>query len=406
VSVIIASFQWPEALRISLAGALAQTVEDLEVLVVEDGPDRASRAVVREANDDRVRWMRLRHGSGSQAGPNAYGLRRVRSPIVAYLGQDDIWHPEHLASLLSVLNPTVDLAHAVTLLLGADEDDRLEIAGSSAWEPATFVPPSSLAHWRSSPRIGAWTSPDHSEMPVDYAFLGAAHARGARFATSGVPTAFKFPAAWRLDSYRTRNVSPQLQLQQRLISDPQVGQHLVRDALAAGVPGNLPAPPAAPPGVIADYNRRFKGLPARFAPPLTRWTPSNFLLFPGWYPAERDKTGSFAWTGPQERAFVRLDAPGDGELGVRVVVRHVVSSEQLDRLVIDVDGMVVALERTEDPHGATVLTGWLGRGPRDHTIEVGVTTTPAPPSAHDPESRDERLLGAAVSEIQLLDRNS
>jgi hypothetical protein len=404
--VIIASFEWPEALRMSLAGALAQTVEDLEVLVVEDGPDSESRVVVRELNDDRVRWMRLRHGTGSQAGPNAYGLRRARGPIVAYLGHDDIWHPEHLAGLLSVINPTLDLVHAVTLFLGADEDDRIQVAGSCAWEPATFVPPSSLAHWRRSPRIGAWTAPDCTGMPVDYAFLVAAHTHGARFATSGAPTVFKFPAAWRLDSYRTHDVSPQLKVQQRLVSDPQVGQRLVRDALAAGVPGNLLAPSPAPPGVIADYNRRFKGLPARFTPPLTRWTPSTFLLFPGWHPAERDESGTFAWTGPQERAFVRMDAPGDGELGVRVVVRHVVSHEQLDRLAVDLDGTVVELERTEDCHGATVLTGWLGRAPCDHTIEVGVTTTPELPSARDPESSDERLLGAAVSEIQLLNRSS
>jgi hypothetical protein len=101
-----------------------------------------------------------------------------------------------------------------------------------------------------------------------------------------------------------------------------------------------------------------------------------------------------------------MDAPGDGELGVQVVVRHVASSEQLDRLVVDVDGMAVALERIQDPHGATVLTGWLGRGPRDHTIEVGLTTTLVLPSARDPESKDQRLLGVAVSEIQLLDRRA
>jgi hypothetical protein len=404
VSVIIASFQWPEALRISLAGALAQTVEDLEVLVVEDGPDRASRAVVRESKDDRVRWMCLPQSTGSQAGPNTYGLRAARAPIVAYLGHDDIWHPEHLADLLEVLVPPVDVAHAVTLFLGADQDDRLEIAGTHAWQETTFVPPSSIAHRRESPRVGAWTGPEGSGMPVDYAFLVSANARGARFATSAEPTVFKFPAAWRLDSYRTRDVSPQLQLRQRLISEPQVGRHLVRDALAAGVPGEIPAPPRAAPGVIADYNRRLKGLPARFSPPLTRWTPSNFLVFPGWHPAERDETGSFAWTGPGGRAFVRLDAPGDGELGVQVVVRHVLSREQLDRLVVDLDGTVVELARSEGSHGATVLTGWLARGPRAHTIEVGLSTAPALASVCDPESRDERLLGAAVSEIQLLDR--
>jgi glycosyltransferase involved in cell wall biosynthesis len=405
VSVIIASFQWPEALRTSLQTALSQTVEDVEVLVIEDGPDQASRIVAREANDARVRWMGIRHGTGSQSGPNTLGLRQARAPVVAYLGHDDVWHPEHLARLLPVLEHAVDAAHAVTLYLGADEDRRLLIAGSRPWEPPDFVPPSSLAHWRDSPRIGPWITPDQSGMPIDYAFLMAAHGRGARFAASGSPTAFKYPAAWRLDSYTRRDATPQLRLWERLRAEPQLGQQLVRDALAGGARPVMAAPPPAPPGVIHDYGRRMKGLPARFGPRVTRWTPSAFLLFPGWHQAESDAFGSYAWTGPEERALVRLDAPGDGELGVRVVIRHALTERQLEELVVDLDGAVVAVERTAGPDGAIVMTGWLGRGPREHTVEVGLRTAASDVSAIDPKSRDKRVLGVAVSEIALLCRD-
>lgn len=404
VSVIIASYQWPEALRTSLRAALSQTIEDIEVLVVEDGPDRASRAVVRDARDARVRWMRLRRCTGSQSGPNTYGLREARAPVVAYLGHDDLWHPEHLARLLSVLDPSVDAAHAVTVLLGGDDDKPLLVAGSSAWEPSTFVPPSSLIHWRDSPRIGAWIAPDQTGMPVDYAFLMASHDRGARFVASGTPTVFKFPATWRLDSYQTRDATPQLRLHERLDAEPQLGQQLVRDALAAGARPAMAAPPPAPPGVIHDYNRRLKGLSARFGPKVTRWKPGTFLHFPGWHEAEHDALGSYAWTGPEDRALVRLDAPGDGELGVRVFVRYALDERQLEDLEVDVDGGVVALTRTAGPDGATVMTGWLGRRARDHTVEVGLTTTTTYVPAHDPESTDERMLGVAVSEIALLNR--
>jgi hypothetical protein len=156
--------------------------------------------------------------------------------------------------------------------------------------------------------------------------------------------------------------------------------------------------------VMADYNRRFKGLGARFGPALTRWTPGTYGWFPGWHEPERDEVSSFAWTGPAERAFVRLDAPGDGELGVRVVVRHVVSTRQLDGLAVDVDGSVVELQLTEDGGASKVLTGWLGRAARDRTVEVGVATIPERPSASHPGSTDERLLGAAISEIELVER--
>ncbi len=404
VSVIIASFQWPEALRTSLDTALAQTVEDLEVLVIEDGSDRASREVVREAGDPRARWMCLGASTGSQSGPNNYGRQRARAPIVAYLGHDDVWHPEHLTRLLAVLDHTVDAAHAVTVYLGAEDDKRLLVAGSSAWEPSAFVPPSSLIHWRDSPLIGPWIAPSRSGMPVDYAFLVASHDRGARFACSGAPTVFKYPAAWRVDSYRTRDATPQLRLRERLAAEPDLGEQLVRDAMAAGAPPTMGSPPPAPPGVIHDYSRRLKGLPARFAPPVTTWTPSTFLRFPGWHEAERDDFGSYAWTGPAERALVRLDAPTGSELGVRVVVRHAFTDRQLGELVVDVDGEAVALARTAGPGGAVVMIGWLGRRACGPTVEVGLTTTVTHAAEHIPDSEDQRMLGVAVSEIALLHR--
>lgn len=401
--MIIASYRWPEALRVSLASALAQTIEDIEVLVVEDGSDRASRAVVRESNDTRARWMCLRHGTGSQSEPNNHGWRNARAPILAYLGHDDVWHPEHLERLLPALDQAVDVAHATTLLLGADDDSRLLVAGARPWEPDAFVPPSSLVHWRDSPRIGPWISPDRTGMPVDYAFTMEAHSRGARFAASGAPTVFKYPAAWRLDSYRTRDASPQRSLRERLETEPRLGEQLVREAVTAGRSPVMGAPPPAPPGVIQDYNRRLKGLAPRFARRLTCWTPATVPHSPGWHGPECDAIGNYAWTGPEERALVRLDTPGDGELGVRVVVRHVLRKRQLDELVIDVDGEAVALTRTAGPDGAVVMTGWLGRGARAQTVDVGLTTTVALPTAN-PRSEDRRVLGIAVSEIALVNR--
>jgi hypothetical protein len=229
-------------------------------------------------------------------------------------------------------------------------------------------------------------------------------ARGALFTSSGAPTVFKFPAAWRLDSYRTRDATPQLRLRERLNAEPQLGEQLVRDALAAGTSPVMGAPPPAPLGVIHDHGRRLKGLAARFGPRMTRWTPSTFMVFPGWHPPEHDAAGTYAWTGPQARAIVRLDAPDGGELGVRVVVRHVLTERQLEELAVEVDGAAVPLARAAGPDAAAVVTGWLGRGARGHTVEVGLTTAVAQPTAYHPESDDHRSLGVAVSEIALLSR--
>ncbi|HUO73221.1 MAG TPA: hypothetical protein VMU39_20800 [Solirubrobacteraceae bacterium] len=67
-------------------------------------------------------------------------------------------------------------------------------------------------------------------------------------------------------------------------------------------------------------------------------------------------------------------------------------------------GLTVAVERTSARDGAIMLTGWLGRAAAGQTVEVGLTTTTVRPHERDPSSPDQRPLGVAVSEIELLSR--
>jgi hypothetical protein len=60
VTVVVPTFRRPALLRErALPALLAQTHERLEVLVIGDGPDAESEAVVRECGDARVRWTNL-----------------------------------------------------------------------------------------------------------------------------------------------------------------------------------------------------------------------------------------------------------------------------------------------------------------------------------------------------------
>jgi Glycosyl transferase family 2 len=57
VTVILPTYQRPEFLRSrSLPAVVRQTYAKLEVLVIGDGPDPAAEEVVRELDDERVRW--------------------------------------------------------------------------------------------------------------------------------------------------------------------------------------------------------------------------------------------------------------------------------------------------------------------------------------------------------------
>jgi glycosyltransferase involved in cell wall biosynthesis len=92
-SVIIPTLNRGERLIRAVRSVLAQTVDDLEVLVVDDGSDD-SEALLRANFGDRVRYLRG-PAKGVAAGRNT-GIDHARGEFVAFLDSDDIWYPSKL----------------------------------------------------------------------------------------------------------------------------------------------------------------------------------------------------------------------------------------------------------------------------------------------------------------------
>src|SRR5690349_20582249 len=96
VSIIMATYNWSSVLPYSIGSVQHQTLPDFELLVVGDGCTDDSAEVVGAIGDPRVRWIGLENNSGHQSVPNNEGLRQARGEIIAYLGHDDLWLPDHL----------------------------------------------------------------------------------------------------------------------------------------------------------------------------------------------------------------------------------------------------------------------------------------------------------------------
>src|SRR5438552_2642197 len=108
VSVVIPTYERRHYVARAVASVLAQTYQDFEVLVVDDGStDGTAQAL--EGLDLRLRyhWQENRGVSGAR---NA-GSRLARGEIVAFLDSDDRWLPDHLAVVTEVFarNPGVVL---------------------------------------------------------------------------------------------------------------------------------------------------------------------------------------------------------------------------------------------------------------------------------------------------------
>lgn len=85
----------------ALGSLLAQTLQDWEAVVVDDGSPRPVAALL--PDDPRVRVVRSDANRGLGAALNT-GIEQARAPYVAYLPADDLLAPEHLATLAAALD--------------------------------------------------------------------------------------------------------------------------------------------------------------------------------------------------------------------------------------------------------------------------------------------------------------
>ncbi|WP_232248570.1 glycosyltransferase family 2 protein [Streptacidiphilus rugosus] len=98
VATVIATYRRPEALRAAVASALAQTVEDQVVIVVDDGaglPDLPQ--------DPRLTAVSLSRNVGIAGVVRNVGIRLTDSRFVAFLDDDNLWEPDHLERALDAL---------------------------------------------------------------------------------------------------------------------------------------------------------------------------------------------------------------------------------------------------------------------------------------------------------------
>lgn len=101
VSVVTPTFNRAEYLHHAIESVLAQTVEQFELLVVDDGStDSTPELMDRYAGDPRIRYFR-QPNQGQSVARNR-GIREAKGDFVCFLDSDNAWLPEKLAKSLDV----------------------------------------------------------------------------------------------------------------------------------------------------------------------------------------------------------------------------------------------------------------------------------------------------------------
>lgn len=120
VSVVIPAYNAERFIGEALASIQAQTLKELEVLVVDDGStDATVRTAERFAASLELTVIRQRN-AGPAAARNR-GVRAARGAHCAFLDADDVMLPERLAAQLELFDAEPDLGLAHTDLMTFDE---------------------------------------------------------------------------------------------------------------------------------------------------------------------------------------------------------------------------------------------------------------------------------------------
>lgn len=121
-TVIVPTHVHGPTLYHSVGSALAQTVSDIEVIVVGDGVEDVTRDIVADLQrqDPRVRYLDFPKGPRIGEIHRHTAVESARGRIVCYLGDDDLWFPDHLAVMDDVLQGDVGFAHAMPITIQPD----------------------------------------------------------------------------------------------------------------------------------------------------------------------------------------------------------------------------------------------------------------------------------------------
>jgi glycosyltransferase involved in cell wall biosynthesis len=99
-SVIIPLYNKVLFIKEAIHSVISQTIQDFEIIVVNDGSTDESEVVVTNIKDPRIRIISQKNAGVAAARNN--GIFESTSDFIAFLDADDYWEPDHLEVLLSL----------------------------------------------------------------------------------------------------------------------------------------------------------------------------------------------------------------------------------------------------------------------------------------------------------------
>jgi glycosyltransferase involved in cell wall biosynthesis len=122
VSIVIPTYNAAAYLPEAIESALAQSYDDCEIIVVDDGSDDDTEVVLAPFKD-RFRYIR-QENSGGASRPRNVGIQQSAGDYVAFLDSDDILFPDKIRHAVELLDDQPSVGMVFTDFVVAGEDGR------------------------------------------------------------------------------------------------------------------------------------------------------------------------------------------------------------------------------------------------------------------------------------------
>jgi glycosyltransferase involved in cell wall biosynthesis len=126
ISILMLSYNRPQLIGRAIASASRQTLEDWELIIVQDGFNPQTAELLKDwlAREPRIRFFQ-RGTVGSIAEASNFGLEKARGEYIAILDDDDYWcHPDKLARQAEFLDTHPDYVGCGGGYIGVDQEER------------------------------------------------------------------------------------------------------------------------------------------------------------------------------------------------------------------------------------------------------------------------------------------
>jgi glycosyltransferase involved in cell wall biosynthesis len=225
VTVVIPVHDREAVLGAAIDSVLAQTVQPARIVVVDDGSSDGSAAVAEAA---RVTLLRHERARGSGAARNT-GIAAADTTWIAFLDSDDVWLPEHLATVVPALE---DHVFVTTPMLDSFGRGRGNVSGSTRTvTPATLFFPENIvctsttvARRSSIDEVGGFSDlPRAQDLDLFIKLLGV----GSAVALPAPTAIYTVPDAYQEEGLRARSVSGADAVRARYADRPWMTPQLV-----------------------------------------------------------------------------------------------------------------------------------------------------------------------------------